>query len=272
MNHIRLQAPATADLRDLPARLPRGRRRSPRYAHTPEMRRPESGAGRYNIPNIGIFLWRLVSLAPDGAAAGRRSRRCQRPQVPRQSAGRRPAAFPPRPHRGRHQPSRRADQRARAPVGAADGAGREGRPGQHRAGTGRRARRRLRHRREPGAAASRRSADAGRPSSQIRICDLRDIVDGGGAVIGWNHEAAVPAGTIGVDPERGRVLLGAPADGPLLATFHYGSVRDDRRRRVRAHAPGRRAGEPADRGRAATRCSRGWTPSPPAAGSRSATA
>ena len=35
----------------------------------------------------------------------------------------------------------------------------------------------------------------------------------------------MPAGTIGVDPERGRVLLGAPADGPLLATFHYGSVR-----------------------------------------------
>ena len=28
-------------------------------AHTAEMRRPESGAGRYNIPNIGIFLWRL---------------------------------------------------------------------------------------------------------------------------------------------------------------------------------------------------------------------
>ena len=28
-------------------------------AHTAEMRRPETGAGRYNIPNIGIFLWRL---------------------------------------------------------------------------------------------------------------------------------------------------------------------------------------------------------------------
>ena len=63
------------------------------------------------------------------------------------------------------------------------------------------------------------------PVEQIRICDLRDILDAGGNVIAWNHQAAVPAGTIGVDPERGRVLLGAPADGPLLATFHYSSPR-----------------------------------------------
>ncbi len=48
---------------------------------------------------------------------------------------------------------------------------------------------------------------------EVRICDLRDILDGGGNVIGWNHEAAVPAGTIGLDPERGRVLLGAPPTG-----------------------------------------------------------
>jgi hypothetical protein len=30
---------------------------------------------------------------------------------------------------------------------------------------------------------------------------------------------------IGVDPERGRVLLGDASDGPLLATFHYGAAR-----------------------------------------------
>ncbi|MGZ8388745.1 MAG: hypothetical protein ACXWVE_11070 [Rhodoplanes sp.] len=51
-------------------------------AHTAEMRRPESGAGRYNISNIGIFLWRLLSLrltavplTPDpGDASGRKFR------------------------------------------------------------------------------------------------------------------------------------------------------------------------------------------------------
>jgi hypothetical protein len=61
--------------------------------------------------------------------------------------------------------------------------------------------------------------------NKVRVCDLRDILDTGGTVIGWNHETAVPAGTVGIDPERGRVLLGAASDGPLLATFHYGSAR-----------------------------------------------
>ena len=46
------------------------------------MRRPEAGSGRYNIPNIGIFLWRLlplrlsnIPLTPDpGDPTGRRFR------------------------------------------------------------------------------------------------------------------------------------------------------------------------------------------------------
>jgi hypothetical protein len=81
MKHIRLQAPATANLRDLQAAFHEGGAFTS-FAHTPEMRRPESGAGRYNIPNIGIFLWRLVSLgltalpliADPGDASGRKFR------------------------------------------------------------------------------------------------------------------------------------------------------------------------------------------------------
>ena len=61
------------------------------------------------------------------------------------------------------------------------------------------------------------------PAAAIRICDLRDILDSSNNVIGWNHEATIQAGTIGVDPERGRVLLGSIADGPLEAAFHYGT-------------------------------------------------
>ena len=96
MNHIRLHAPATADLRATPRDCSSVGGAFDRVAHTAEMRRPESGAGRYNIPNIGIFLWRLLPLRLTRAAAGRRSRRRQRPQVPLQPAGRRPAAVPPR--------------------------------------------------------------------------------------------------------------------------------------------------------------------------------
>ncbi len=96
MKHIRLHAPATADLRDLAAAAASGRRVQRRRAHAPRCAGPRAGAGRYNIPNIGIFLWRLQPFAPERRAADRRPRRCQRPQVPLQSAGRRPAAVPPR--------------------------------------------------------------------------------------------------------------------------------------------------------------------------------
>ncbi|MEO6320198.1 MAG: hypothetical protein ABIR56_06015, partial [Polaromonas sp.] len=51
MKHLRLYAPATARVRDEATLLRVG---SPfnRAAHTAEMRRPETGSGRYNIPNI----------------------------------------------------------------------------------------------------------------------------------------------------------------------------------------------------------------------------
>ena len=68
MKHIRLYAPATCNLRDTAALFWRDGAFNT-IAHTAEMRRPESGAGRYNISNIGIFLWRLLSLSAHGGAA-----------------------------------------------------------------------------------------------------------------------------------------------------------------------------------------------------------
>ena len=75
-------------------------------------------------------------------------------------------------------------------------------------------------------AAAGHAAGAGLGQRSARSATCAILLDGGGDVIGWNHETAVPAGTIGFDPERGRVLLGAAADGPLLATFHYGTPRE----------------------------------------------
>src|SRR5690606_10103686 len=49
---------------------------------------------------------------------------------------------------------------------------------------------------------------------------LRDV--GGG---GWNHQDAVPDGVIAIDPERGRIVLGADVELPLRASFHYGFAR-----------------------------------------------
>lgn len=60
------------------------------------------------------------------------------------------------------------------------------------------------------------------PSSEIDICDLSDIKDGGGTVIGWAHQPAAGSGRIAIDPVLGRIALGDAPATPLLATFHYG--------------------------------------------------
>jgi hypothetical protein len=57
MNHIRPGNLSMADIRNADDRL----LNTPfdTYARTAEMRNIETGLGKYNIPNIGIFLWRL---------------------------------------------------------------------------------------------------------------------------------------------------------------------------------------------------------------------
>lgn len=62
MNHVRGHAAATADLRSA-ARLELGglfqAGAFDTFAHTGEMRRIPLRSGRYNIPNVGLFLWRV---------------------------------------------------------------------------------------------------------------------------------------------------------------------------------------------------------------------
>lgn len=60
VNHVRLGAPATADVRDATAL---------QYVSTPfesltrtaDVRHIDNGRGRHNVPNVGLFLWRLLS-------------------------------------------------------------------------------------------------------------------------------------------------------------------------------------------------------------------
>ncbi|WP_321796804.1 hypothetical protein [Caballeronia sp. J97] len=223
MKHVRLQAPATADLRNLPALFRQGGAFN-EIAHTAEMRRPESGSGRYNIPNVGIFLWRLLALrlsaiplTPDaGDGSGRRfrfdplgaDRQLFRRALTEDDISH--LAEPvnvPEPLNVRLMAlAVRASQASVIPAPDA-------RPDDDYG---------------PGESITLfRPGDPPTPLpvAAIRVCDLRDMLDAGGNVIGWNHEDGVPAGTIGIDPERGRVLLGAAADGPLVATFHYGQLR-----------------------------------------------
>jgi hypothetical protein len=65
MNHIRPHAAATTDLRsegrlELSGTFQAGAFDT--FAHTAEMRRIPNRSGRYNIPNVGIFLWRVEAL------------------------------------------------------------------------------------------------------------------------------------------------------------------------------------------------------------------
>jgi hypothetical protein len=84
-----------------------------------------------------------------------------------------------------------------------------------------------------GAAVALNEPDAAVPGSfrpVLRIADLRDVFDGGGGFAGWAHEDDVADHEIALDPQRGRVLLGADratehAASPFVATFHHGATR-----------------------------------------------
>jgi len=69
MNHVRLQPACTANLRDASvAELADGPFDA--FAHSAEVRRIATRGGRYNIPNVGLFLWRLRSYRVGAGAPG----------------------------------------------------------------------------------------------------------------------------------------------------------------------------------------------------------
>ena len=223
MNHLRPHAPATAPLRSLATLLAIGGSRGAfnTTAHTAEMRRPESGSGRFNIPNVGLFLWRLqpyslsaLPLAPDDPSdpadphlrfnpLGADLQLFRRPRRETSISELASAVHVPAPLdvRGMAIAVRRSQQLADPDASRDDDYG----PGES-----------IRLERFDAVA----SAWLDVPTASIVIADLRDV----GA--GWNHEDDVPAGRIAIDPERGRVLRGAGASEPLRATFHYGFSRD----------------------------------------------
>jgi hypothetical protein len=62
MNHVRLAPPATPSVRDASvAELADGPFDA--YSHTLEVRNAATRGGRFDIPNVGIYLWRLRSYA-----------------------------------------------------------------------------------------------------------------------------------------------------------------------------------------------------------------
>lgn len=233
MNHARLHAPATPDLRDTAALLQRGGAFN-RIAHTAEMRRPEPAKGRYNIPNIGIFLWRIEALplsrvalvADPGDASGRRWR--VNPlgadlalyRLPVTEAAIDVLAEPvnvPEPLGVRAMAlSLRAAQAAATQVLTRTADWGEGRSVVLHDGTG-----------APLPVNLPPPAPGAPLPPLLRIADLRDDPANLGQ---WAHEGDVGADEIGLDPERGRVLLGANqaaahAATPFTVSLHHGQAR-----------------------------------------------
>ena len=215
LNHVRLHAPATADLRSLPKMLQQGGPFNA-VAHTAEMRRPEAGSGRYNIPNIGIFLWRLqpfslsdVPLTPDpGDATGRKFR--FNPLGADQPLFRLPITEKQITHIA--EPTNVPDPinlrlMARAVKAAATDDTVADDYGDRQS-----------------IVLARPNVNPAKPPipvdvGDICVCDLRDVA------AGWAHQTTLDANKIAIDPTLGRVLLGANISETIISTFHSGFSR-----------------------------------------------
>jgi hypothetical protein len=209
MNHIRKHAAATADLRSM-ARLelatPFQAGAFDGFAHTGEMRRIASGRGRYNIPNVGIFLWRVQALRLTGSplvdadGGGRRFR------FDALGTDRQLFASP----RTEEEITRLAEpldvplpllrRFTKAHLDVLYGAGRTFELATETSG-----------------------GLTETPVANVRVCDLSDDPAAPGT---WAHEPQPGDTHVAVDPVLGRVAFAAaPEAGETrLADFHYGSA------------------------------------------------
>jgi hypothetical protein len=203
MNHLRPQCLGSPDLRAWEPLERLGSAFDP-VMHTADVRRIASRRGRYNIPNVGLFLWPIeawpLSASPAAQAAPGDARRWR---------------FHPLNIDQQlftlSQTEETITQRA-TPLNVPEPISRrvlDARLAQYYSGAG-----------------VTRSfcvyvdAGSGSPApfdvSKIRVCNLSD--QGGG----WAHEP--PAGVLAIDPVLGRLWLppDAPAGAKVSVDFHYG--------------------------------------------------
>ncbi|MBB4986724.1 MULTISPECIES: hypothetical protein [Streptomyces] len=214
MNHTRLHARATPTMRDQEA-LSWGTLMNGAFddlAHTADVRaiapRPSRRAGRYGIPNVGIFLWRTVAvrldrtpLTPHAPGDGRRFR------IDTLGSDARLFGAPRTEEEITHLaepedvPLPLTRRRLAARLDASYGSERDLLLSKG-----------VRNATGAWEFTPVRAAD-------ITVCDLSDLPDGSGA---WAHEPA--AGKVAVDPELGRVFFGTAVPGTTkpVATHHYG--------------------------------------------------
>jgi Phage tail protein (Tail_P2_I) len=191
MNHVRPENLAAPDLRRWE---PLERLDGPfdSLSRTVDVRSVTSGRGRYNIANVGLYLWRLRGYSLTGSPAFRLDDRRY--------------LFSPLgtsvPLFGRSQGE--FEQAPSAPLIDAPMPI---------------SRRTLDKHRQDLYGANKSLFIEGVPLDQILICNLSDAA--GGA---WAHVA--PAGKVAIDPVLGRIAYGTAPAAPPSVTYHYGFSAD----------------------------------------------
>jgi hypothetical protein len=213
MNHIRLENLSVANVSDSES-LDFINTPFDKVTRTVDVRRIEPRRGKYNIPNIGIFLWRLGSYSVTNAPAfklddrrylfdalGKDMQLYNDPQTEEEITHlAEPVNVPlPLPRRLLHRYLSTYYGPGKSLLLNVNG---QDVP----------------------------STESSPPTSEfsVRICDLSDLKDAGGNVIGWAH---MPTDKIAIDPVLGRIAFPAkspptPAPTSVQVTYHYGFSAD----------------------------------------------
>jgi hypothetical protein len=204
MNHVRPLNLSMVDVRNANWRM-LGTPFDP-YAHRVDVRSIEKRLGKYNIPNIGIFLWRIqeqrLEQSPAYKVDDRRylfdaiGQDTQLYTLPLTEEGATQRATPfnvPMPitrwmMRGSSDDHQQNIAKYFGPALSINIDGLPLSP--------------------PGAI-------------PVSVCDLSDVLDSGGNIIGWAHK---PANSVGVDPVLGRIAFptSLPAPGDVHVDYCYG--------------------------------------------------
>lgn len=202
LNHVRPRNLVTVSVR-APSSLqfvgtPFERGSSADLVHLPDVRQIPSRRGRYNVPSVGIFLWRLrgypvTEFLALPAVAGQVTRFLLNPLGARLQLFSLPV--------GETEITRPADP-VNVPLRLTRLLMSDGLPSYYGPGL---------------------SLDiAGVHLADIDVCDLSDLPGGGGD---WAH-TPVPVGRVSVDPVLGRLAFGEDQATPPLVSYHYGFSAD----------------------------------------------
>ena len=183
--------------------------------HNADVRRIAGARGRYNIPNVGIFVWRLRAYSLTRS-----------PAAPAFAGDRRRFKFHPLGLDTQLFNLPESESEMAQVAGPLNVPGVISRRALDRRDEGAR---RFKDYYGEGlsflvehAGAAVTDAPTPVPPSDIVVCDLSDVTDAGGNVTGWAYTPLPPTVKVAVDPERGRVAFASELTEPPLVTFHYG--------------------------------------------------